>query len=534
MATKKTTTRANVRCAVYTRISRDKEGLALGVERQRTDCLRLAEGNGWTIVHDGEHDTFSDNDISGAKDFTKRVAFGRLLKAIEAGKVDAVVAYSQARIYRDTKLFLEFCGRLKAAGVETIALVTDADVNPGGSLFLATVIAAKDEEERRRVSELVQRKMLEKAEAGEPSGGSRPFGYGRTPKNDSPEEKAAARATINEINKAEAALIRKAAQRILEGHSLRSVTMDWNERGIRSTRGNVFFDTQVKKILTSPRVAGLRQHQGKVIGKAVWPAILDEATWTGVCTRLNDPSRRMPRASKNYPLRGIVTCALCGQFLQAKPRAAGRRYGCRKEGGIGCGGVSINADIVERYVFSLILPILDSPDLRDAIRAKDEEGAEAAREIVLAKAADEKKLRQYSDDYADGVCERQEYLRQSQRLRKRIDDYEAQLASQHGRSALSSLGGKVQSGWNKMSADDKRAILKSVIERIEVAKAPNLGSHNFDPDRLQFKFVDELTGTRSNRAKVAFAVLADAIRNANNPPTPRFIKIPAKDPLKTP
>ncbi len=67
------------------------------------------ERNGWDLISDGSLDTFSDNDISVAKDATERVAFGRLVDAIKAGSVDVVAAYKQARIYRDTIKFLDFC-----------------------------------------------------------------------------------------------------------------------------------------------------------------------------------------------------------------------------------------------------------------------------------------------------------------------------------------------------------------------------------------------------------------------------------------
>jgi DNA invertase Pin-like site-specific DNA recombinase len=43
-----------VRAAAYVRISRDREGQALGVARQEDDCKALAERRGWTVtVHLG-------------------------------------------------------------------------------------------------------------------------------------------------------------------------------------------------------------------------------------------------------------------------------------------------------------------------------------------------------------------------------------------------------------------------------------------------------------------------------------------------
>ena len=43
-------TRANVRAAIYTRISKDTEDTRLGVERQEKDCRRLCADRGWTVV----------------------------------------------------------------------------------------------------------------------------------------------------------------------------------------------------------------------------------------------------------------------------------------------------------------------------------------------------------------------------------------------------------------------------------------------------------------------------------------------------
>ena len=82
-----------------------------------------------------------------------------------------------------------------------------------------------------------------------------------------------------DINEAEAVLIREAAQRILEGGSLRAIAKSWNERGIRTSWDKPINETGLKKMLCSGRVAGFSEYQKEIIGKAKWDAILDEATW---------------------------------------------------------------------------------------------------------------------------------------------------------------------------------------------------------------------------------------------------------------
>ena len=477
-------TRTNA--AVYVRISSDPRQRRLGVDRQLEDCRDICEREGWQIVG-----PYEDNDKTAADPNKPRPAYDAMMADIRAGKIDVVVVSISDRLHREPSELENFMKAARATGM--IRVRTDRRHNEYNLSDSRDRKDLRDEVndakyETDRISDRTKKAMLARARKGLPTGGGRAFGYEK--------DKLA-------INKPEAVLIREAAERILEGISLRAVTKDWNDRGIRSTKGNVFYDTQVKSILTSPRVAGLREHQGEIVGKAMWKPILDEAKWQQVCTILQDPARRQPRASQSYPLRGIAKCALCGQFLHANPRSEGRRYRCRKEGNIGCGGVSINADQFERFVFDLILPMADSPDLRDVLRGEEEGGAEKARQLVLANAEDDKVLSELSDMLGDGEIDRKNYQKQSLRLRERIEGRDTELASLRGRTALSRLGGDVQSGWQDMSADDKRSILLSIVDRIEVGKATNPGSHNFDPDRLKVVFRYEAIYKIANAWKTA-------------------------------
>src|SRR5262245_61793075 len=87
---------AERRCALYLRISDDREGEAKGVERQRRDCRKYARERGWQIVAE-----FTDNDIS-ASSFTKktRPEYKRMLQLVKSGDVDVVLAWSLDRLYR--------------------------------------------------------------------------------------------------------------------------------------------------------------------------------------------------------------------------------------------------------------------------------------------------------------------------------------------------------------------------------------------------------------------------------------------------
>ena len=67
--------------------------------------------------------------------------------------------------------------------------------------------------------------------------------------------------------------------------------MDWIDRGVPAVTGRPWRTAVLQRLLLSARIAGLRQHQGATVGKAAWPAIIDEATHERLKVLLTDPVR---------------------------------------------------------------------------------------------------------------------------------------------------------------------------------------------------------------------------------------------------
>src|SRR3954454_21458539 len=83
-----------MKAAIYCRISRDREGAGLGVQRQEDDCRALARQYGWTVsaVH-------TDNDLS-AYSGKPRPGYRQLLDEMTAGQLGIVVAWHTDRLHR--------------------------------------------------------------------------------------------------------------------------------------------------------------------------------------------------------------------------------------------------------------------------------------------------------------------------------------------------------------------------------------------------------------------------------------------------
>lgn len=96
------------RAMIYVRISKDREGAGLGVDRQREDCVALATRLGWTVV--GTH---TDNDLS-AYSGKPRPGYRSMLAALDDGNADAVIAWHTDRLHRsptELESFIDLCER---------------------------------------------------------------------------------------------------------------------------------------------------------------------------------------------------------------------------------------------------------------------------------------------------------------------------------------------------------------------------------------------------------------------------------------
>src|SRR5688500_5358433 len=83
------------KAAIYVRISEDKTGAGLGIERQEDDCRALAGRLGWDVVEP----IFEDNDVS-AYSGKPRPGYRALLAALRAGNADAVICWHTDRLHR--------------------------------------------------------------------------------------------------------------------------------------------------------------------------------------------------------------------------------------------------------------------------------------------------------------------------------------------------------------------------------------------------------------------------------------------------
>jgi DNA invertase Pin-like site-specific DNA recombinase len=442
--------------AIYCRISKDREGAGLGVDRQEQDCRVQAATLGWDVQA-----VYIDNDLS-AYSGKPRPGYEAMLDAIRSGEIGGVIAWHTDRLHRSPRELETFIDTLRNAGDVPVATVKAGTIDlatPAGRAVARTLGAwARYESEHK--SERIRRKHLQLAQSGEWSGGgNRAYGYTSDGKSIVPEE---------------AAIIREAAERVLAGESLTSVAADLRLRGIQTSTGIAWRQSQLGRMLRTAHLSGQREHLGEIVAVGTWPAILTPAQ----TTRFRRMNTKGPGAPPRTLLSGILVCGRCGHRLLAKHTGGGyRAYTCipGKERG-GC-GLSVTEKPLDALISAAVIEALSTPLLGQLLRAGGHGDADAAdyAAIEQARAA----LVEVGQARADAKVSTVAWMSAVAPLEAKIEAAERRIAGRHRHSALSDLG-DISARWPNLPVDRRRAIIAAVVERISIAPASTRGQHFHD------------------------------------------------------
>lgn len=437
--------------AIYLRISQDRTGQALGVRRQEQDTLALAERLGWQV---GE--VYVENDTSASKG-ARRPVYQRMLADVESGARDGILVYSCDRLTRRLSELATFLDWRAQHDVPFVTTEGDDSTTSSGRMIIG-IKASVAQGEAERISERVARKWVQKAEAGLPHGNRhRPYGFG-------PDR-------ITHVP-AEVKVIRQAVDRVLAGTTLTEVIADLRRRNVPTATGTTLWQRgALRSMLLNPRLAGLRVHQGQVVGKGVWaPIITVEQHEALVAMLTGGDGRPFGWGSRAHLLTGLLVCGCCGTGMNSSTRS----YQCVKDRG-GCGSVAVNIERTDGLVEELMRLRMERAEIevmpQDDSAELDAEITRLAQKIEAIQGA-------YDADELDTI----DYARSMKVTRAKLTEAtRARAASTASRAQVHAARGSV--AWDTASLAQRRSILGLRIESIVVAKADKRGGR-FDPARI--------------------------------------------------
>jgi DNA invertase Pin-like site-specific DNA recombinase len=478
----------------YLRVSKDRTGKGKSPDQQHADNAAALEQQGWDL----HPEPYRDNDRSASR-YSKqaREGFAQLMSDLEEDifGAGALGLWESSRGSRRTGEWVDLIELCEIRGIRIWVTTHGRLYDPANARDRRSLLedAVDSEYESAKTSKRLQRDMRSNAEKGRPHG-KKIYGYQRI--KDS-ETGALVRV---EPHVDQAPLVQEAARRILAGETFYAVAKDFNERGIPPRRGTRKAHRQglgwtppaIKQMLTMPAYAAKRQHQGEVIGDAMWPALIELDTWEKLQIVMSPPQRKR---TNDWPakhlLTGIAACGVCGAPMRIGKQNAGRRkdrvtgeplpkpvdehgnelpypfyntYVCVGVPGKTGFHVAMRDSHLDEVVTELMLSRLERPDFLAVIGERGK-GTDAERRTILEEIAS-------YQDYLDRVREDA-----AQKLRFDVlMDQEARIgpkikAAQKRLEKLSEMDplvlrlirdGAVRTGWDELELPDKRRVLRAM------------------------------------------------------------------------
>jgi len=457
---------ARTRAVVYCRISQDRTGAGLGVDRQREDCEALAERMGWDVL-----EVYVDNDVS-AYSGKLRKDYRRMLADLDEGKATVVIAWHTDRLHRSPTELEEYINLSERRGISTHTVQAGTiDLSTPSGRMTARILGAVARQESEHKGHRVARARQQKAMAGEWAGGIRPFGWGvptgetRTVADrKTGEEREEPVLDMLKAVPEEAEALRFWTDEILSGGSIRSLVKWCADKGLLTTRGNPITHTDLRFMLLRARNAGIAVYKDEEVGRGQWEPIVDEAKYRAVCAILKDPARTTtPGAQPKWLGSLLYRCGRgeCPHFCYVT-QSGGRSYpSYRCQTGHGGGR---RAETVDQFVEDTVIDRLSLPDAHELLEPApdgvDVAGLQAEGERIR------QRMRDLGSLFGAGQIELGPFTEGMNTARGQLDGVTTQLARAATRDPLAGLVGAsdVRAAWKALDLERQRNVLRALVE----------------------------------------------------------------------
>lgn len=360
---------------IYCRVSDDPKHKMRSVNQQETELRDWAADEDWHVGY-----VLKETDRSASAYAKREREQWKLVESILAsGTVDILLIWESSRSTRDMEVGVALVKLCKAQGVKIGYQDRVYDLSDPDDEYRVLSDMLDSQREAGKTSKRVRRDVRRVARDGRPNGRI-PYGYRRRYDPDTGD-------ILKQVeHEVEGPVVTEIAARFVAGESARSIANDLNARGILprpqkwrddEAHQSVWTVSKIRVMLRNPAYAARRVHQGKVIGDAQWPALIDEETFARIEARLSDPARftNRDRTDVRHLLTGIARCGVCLARLNVTKDGKGRPYYVCPGRHVGRSEVGLDA-----YITDMVVARLERDDI-----GEDEPG-EVSAGLAIAQA----------------------------------------------------------------------------------------------------------------------------------------------------
>ena len=345
------------RCVIYTRKSTE-EGLDMefnSLDAQREACeayVASQKAEGWVLVPD----RYDDGGFSGGT--LERPALQRLLRDIEAGRVDIVVVYKIDRLSRSLMDFAKLVEVFDRNNVTFVSVTQSFNTTTSMGRLTLNILLSFAQFEREVIGERIRDKFAASRKKGMWMGGYPPLGY------DVKDRKLV-------VNEMEAATVRMIFERYVLVGSATILARSLAAEGILTKRSRPVDRGYLYILLNNRTYIGEVTHKGNSY-PGEHRAIIESPLWNKVHAILKESPRQRAANTRRQtpaPLKGLLFGPDGRALTPAHTRKGSKLYryyvatGVIKRGPEACVIRRVPAAEVEAAVIDQVRACLRTPDI---------------------------------------------------------------------------------------------------------------------------------------------------------------------------
>lgn len=323
------------------------------IDGQLRECYSYAKKNNLNVI--GE---YTDKAKTGRSD--KRPDFQRMLRDSERGLFEAVIVWKIDRFARNRYDSALYKHKLKKNGVQIHYAKESIPMGPEG-IILESVMEGIAEYYSDNLSQNVKRgnydSALELKTLGQTVLGLRKGADGRF-----------------EIDPATAPIVRKIFEDYAAGIKTKDICESLNKAGHRTSRGNSFNPSAIRRILENEKYIGVYAYKDLIRVEDGIPAIVDKDIFERVNMMLKK-RHKSPAANRidgGFLLTSKLFCGKCGELMTGDGGTShtGRVYSyyiCNNRRKHKCDKKRVNKDYIEKLVIDKLTTLIHSDEFVEHI-----------------------------------------------------------------------------------------------------------------------------------------------------------------------
>ena len=443
-----------IRCAIYDRVSTEmqvKEGLSL--EAQEAALTDYALSHGYEIVG-----YYADEGLTARKKMKNRKELLRLLKDVEADKIDLILVTKLDRWFRNIKDYHNTQAILEAHNCNWKTIFEEYDTSTANGRFAINIMLSVNENECDRTSDRIQTVFKYKKSRREHLNGKPAYGY-----------------------------TTDAQKRLVKDPATQSIVEDIFSHYFATYSKHDTVNYIVGKYAGSPdcptfyqvnRILGCRTYTGEMYGIPDYcPSYITREQYQKI-QEVSD-SKIIPHQREPFLFSSMIKCPVCGKKmsgfvsrkrLKSGARAAYKHYRCQGKFTEYHGGACLTESVVEKYLLAHIVEQIHTEMERMELLRQQQKKLRKSSTASAVQAEIDRLNSMYQkgrikEDYYD-----EQYAILSARLEQCLPVPEATIDA--SLAAYRALSEAFSDGWQEMylalDAAHKKAFWKEIIQEINV------------------------------------------------------------------